>query len=108
MNREVIIVKRKDGILHSAIEIIDERGFHGFTIRELSKRQNISEAAIYRHFNNKNDILKSLLEHYSDYYNKICETIKTENMSALQAINFYITSYYEYYENYPEMISLLI
>jgi len=52
--------KRRDEILSTAMEIIFKQGYYKLTIRNMAKQINISEAGIYRHFNNKEEIISEL------------------------------------------------
>lgn len=52
--------KRKKEIIEAALEIIDEGGFSSLTLRKIAHRNKITEAAIYRHFQNKKDIIDHL------------------------------------------------
>ncbi|PKL51157.1 MAG: hypothetical protein CVV42_00940 [Candidatus Riflebacteria bacterium HGW-Riflebacteria-2] len=62
------IVRRKSGenrrseILEIARDLIFNEGFSNFTIREVAGRVGISEAAIYRHYTSKEELLLALLE----------------------------------------------
>ncbi|EKD82582.1 MAG: TetR family transcriptional regulator [uncultured bacterium] len=62
------IVRRKSGeqrqnqILETARDLIFTEGFSNFTIREVASRIGISEAAIYRHFASKEELMLALLE----------------------------------------------
>lgn len=62
------IVRRKSGedrrneILETARDLIFNEGFSNFTIREVAGRVGISEAAIYRHFSSKEEMLLALLD----------------------------------------------
>ncbi|MBU1107802.1 MAG: TetR/AcrR family transcriptional regulator [Candidatus Riflebacteria bacterium] len=64
---ERIIVRRKSGvqrssqILETARDLIFNEGFSNFTIREVAGRIGISEAAIYRHFSSKEELMLALL-----------------------------------------------
>lgn len=62
------IVRRKSGeqrrgqILETARDLIFTEGFSNFTIRVVASRVGISEAAIYRHFASKEELMLALLE----------------------------------------------
>lgn len=94
-------LKRKDLIILTAVEIIDQMGVQGLTIREIASRQGISEAAIYRHFANKNEILLGTIDYFSSYDALLLRTVASQNMKAGEGITFLFSSYSEYYENYP-------
>lgn len=98
---------RKESITQSAIEIIDELGVQGFSIRELAKRQGIKEAAIYRHFNSKQDIVLSVLKIFSDFVQKVVDSIDEKKLNPREAIVFFIQSHTEFFEQHPTVTSII-
>lgn len=97
---------RKEQIILSAIEIIDELGIDGLSIRELAKKENITEGALYRHFKSKNDIIIDVITYYSHFDINIMNTIIKNKLDSKSAITFFINSFSEYYENYPEITAV--
>jgi AcrR family transcriptional regulator len=63
------VVRRKTGedrrseILETARDIIYQSGFSSFTVRIVASHVGISEAAIYRHFSSKEEMLLGLLDY---------------------------------------------
>lgn len=53
---------RQQQITDAALQIIGNKGIHGATIAEIAAEVGISEGNIYRHFTNKEEILKSVIE----------------------------------------------
>ena len=47
---------RQNQIIQESIQLIAQKGIQGLTIKNISKAIGFSEPAIYRHFENKNDI----------------------------------------------------
>ena len=54
---------RKKQIIDAARKLIVQKGSEHLTIRSIAKEVNLSEAAIYRHFKNKREILSFLMSH---------------------------------------------
>lgn len=54
--------ERKEQILNNSLGIIHEKGFSNLTIHNISLQIGISQAAIYRHFKDKHQIVASLAE----------------------------------------------
>ncbi|MES0488370.1 MAG: TetR/AcrR family transcriptional regulator [Leptospirales bacterium] len=50
--------RRKEQIISITLNIIGEQGLAGLTIAKIAKNAKISEAALYKHFKGKNDILE--------------------------------------------------
>ena len=97
---------RKENVVLTAIEIIDELGIQGLSTREIAKRQEISEGTLFRHFKSKNDIILAVLDYFSKYDEDIFQSVKLKGLKAKEAITFLVDSYITYYENYPAIVSL--
>jgi AcrR family transcriptional regulator len=100
-------LKRKEKILITVVQILDEKGIKGLTTREIARRQGITEPVIYKHFKNKKDILSTIITEFSSFDESIINTIRENNMNFRDAVMYYAQSYSTYYENYPEMITLM-
>lgn len=104
---KIDILKRKESIIITAIEVLYEVGINGMTIKEIAKRQNISEPAIYRHFDGKKEIIKEILRRYSIYDEVIKNTIFDNSMAGKEAIIYFCRAYAEYYQNYPQITTIM-
>lgn len=100
-------LKRKEKILITVVQILDEKGIKGLTTREIARRQGITEPVIYKHFKNKKDILSTIITDFSSFDESIINTIRENDMKFRDAVMYYAQSYSTYYENYPEMITLM-
>lgn len=56
--------ERQIEIIEAASKRIDEHGIQDLTIKTLAADLNLSEAALYRHFKSKNEILLGLLTYF--------------------------------------------
>ncbi|HWR39451.1 MAG TPA: TetR/AcrR family transcriptional regulator [Patescibacteria group bacterium] len=95
------LLHRKESIILSVIDIINELGIQGLSTRELAKRQGISEGTLFRHFKTKNHIILAVLEYFSKYDADIFHSVKLKELKPREAITFFVDSYATYYENYP-------
>lgn len=100
------LLHRREAIILTSIEVINDYGIQGLSTREVAKRQGISEGTIFKHFHTKNELMLAILDNYSQYDADIIETIKLKNMGAIEAITFVINSYAEYYQNYPQITAI--
>ncbi len=57
------IALSRDAIADNALEIADREGLEGLTIRKVASRLGVSPMAVYRHFQDKAEILLSLVDH---------------------------------------------
>lgn len=103
---DLSLIHRKDSLILTAVEIINELGIQGLSTREIAKRQGVSEGTIFRHYKTKNDLMIGVLEHYSQYDSDIIITARRKKENPLKAITYFFNAYAEYYENYPEITAI--
>lgn len=68
--REKRAAQRRDQILDAAARIFAEKGFQKTTTREIAEAADVAEGTIYNYFENKDDLLISLLNRVSDVQNR--------------------------------------
>jgi len=103
----ISMLNRKERLILTSIEIIDELGFQKLTTREIAKRQDISEATLFRHYKNKNELLIAVLDYFIQFDEDILQSTSLHELDPIKALNYYIASYAEYYENYPAITAIL-
>ena len=52
----------RDKVVTAALQLLDEVGFTGLTLRRLAERLNVKAEALYWHFENKQDLIDALAE----------------------------------------------
>lgn len=102
----ISILHRKDSLILTTVDIIEELGIQGLTTREIAKRQKVSEATLFRHYKNKNELLLAVLSFYEQYDSDIFLTICQSGLKPMDAIKQYVMKYAEYYQNYPAITSI--
>ncbi|MDF2484973.1 MAG: transcriptional regulator TetR family [Herbinix sp.] len=101
------LLHRKEQLVLTTIDIIDELGIQKLTTREIAKRQEISEATLFRHFKNKNELLAAVIDYFIQFDADILQSAKLHDLAPTKALIYLITSYAEYYENYKAIASIL-
>lgn len=113
---------RQKEILNIALKIIHEEGYKSLTVRNIADRIGISEPAIYRHFDNKEEIVRGLaerafrkdcsrvdLESYENLHDLLKDILK--NQFEILERNPYITAilfHSEIFREYPEIEKLFV
>ncbi len=85
---------------------MNELGIQGLSTREIARRQGVSEATLFRHYKSKNVLLIAVLDYYSQFDSDIARSTELKQISPKEAIEFWVNSYVEYYENYPAITSI--
>jgi TetR/AcrR family fatty acid metabolism transcriptional regulator len=82
---------RKQQIIGAARKLIVKKGSEHLTVRSIAKLVNITEAAIYRHFRSKREILSFLMKHITESMLETLNTKPFEGTAPLEAVNQILT-----------------
>jgi AcrR family transcriptional regulator len=78
---------RQTEIVEKAIGIISKSGIEGLTTKSLAGQVGVSEAALYRHFSGKSDILMGILDYFETRTRTLIDMVLQENISGLEKIH---------------------
>ncbi|MDI6799404.1 MAG: TetR/AcrR family transcriptional regulator, partial [Actinomycetota bacterium] len=96
---------RRRQIALLALEIIAKEGLPELTMRKLAGRAQVSEAAIYRHFKNKEAVLRELFELLA-VGNGFWQTAKVAD-DPIVGLKLIIEAQLSHFENNPDLITFL-
>ncbi|ATW26103.1 TetR/AcrR family transcriptional regulator [Candidatus Formimonas warabiya] len=100
------LLPRKEGIILTVVDIINELGIQGLSTREIARRQGISDGALFKHYKTKNDILLAVLDYFAQYDSDILQSIEVLELKPKEAITYFVNAFAEYYENYPAITAI--
>ncbi len=66
---------RRELAIDAAMAIYDEEGYHSITMEKIADRSELSRAALYLYFKNKEEILISAIVSHADYFAGLLEEI---------------------------------
>lgn len=73
-------------------KLIVERGYHGASVAEIAKRANVSDGYLYRHYANKSDLVKNILEEqlkqFHDFILASLESVNSVEVLTKEIIDF--------------------
>lgn len=95
------LLHRKQLIIFTAIDVLNDFGIQGLSTKEIARRQGIAESTIFKHFKTKNEIILAILDFYSQFDEDIAISAQKQASTPLEAITLFTKAYVEYYENYP-------
>jgi len=94
----MVEAERKKQIISHTIAIIGDLGLQGLTTAVIAKRCGITEAAIYRHFENKEAILTSVVNFIGERLLFVLNKIISEDISPLQKLNTIFQTHLDHIE----------
>ena len=70
------IVKTKQALHTSLIELMDERGLDGFTVNDLCESANINRGTFYNHYHDKEDVLAAIEDRFFEEISEYSEQLR--------------------------------
>jgi AcrR family transcriptional regulator len=101
------LTARQKEIIEVAIKLIHEGGIQSLTMKNIAKRLGISEPAIYRHFENKMDILLSMLSQFKQRSGEHLSHARSLNGSGLLQLETIFLEHSEQFATHPHMTAVV-
>ena len=102
-----MLTKRQEQIVKETIKIIDKEGIQKLTIKNLSSALQLSEAAIYRHFKSKIDILCTVLETFYSRLGSSFNIIDDLDITGVEKLKMMFSNHIETFVSDPAIVSIL-
>lgn len=67
--------QRKEQAIDAAMEIYDKEGYHAITMDKIAERAELSRAALYLYFKNKDEIFLSAIKAYLVYFHSLLKDV---------------------------------
>jgi TetR/AcrR family fatty acid metabolism transcriptional regulator len=90
-----ILSKRQLEIIDVSMKLIATKGIQNLTIKNVAGEIGISEPAIYRHFENKKDILLNIVASFEEESLATLSAFKEKHRDPLEKLEAFIMSRYE-------------
>jgi len=83
------ITARQQEIIGAALGIIADRGLEALTIKSIAERVGFSDAAVYRHFQSKAQILSTVIDLFADSSARLLAEINACDCESLDKIKLF-------------------
>ncbi|MGF7138207.1 TetR/AcrR family transcriptional regulator [Roseimarinus sediminis] len=97
---------RQIEIVETALDLINENGIQGLTIKNLSKKIGISEPAIYRHYENKVEILVAVLDSFGSLMKSVKTGVENEK-GSLSQIKSMFQAFFSAFNDKPSLVAVI-
>jgi TetR/AcrR family fatty acid metabolism transcriptional regulator len=96
--------KRQQEIIESAGKLLMEKGIKGLTTKNLAQEMGFSESALYRHFNNKEDIIVLLLDYLGNNIKERLNVISENDTTSVKKLLQLFESQFRYFNQNPHFV----
>ena len=99
--------KRQNQIIEETIKLIHTKGIQGLTIKNISAAVGVTEAAIYRHFKSKDEILSTILDDFRLKLDERSISIREEDSTAIEKLKTFLKQLIDMFCNNPYIVSVI-
>ncbi|MFA7107477.1 MAG: TetR/AcrR family transcriptional regulator, partial [Candidatus Izemoplasmatales bacterium] len=105
MNTE--ITERQQEIINVSLNLIAEGGIQSLTMKNLAKKIGFAESAIYRHYENKIQILLAILDFFRQNTEHLFTNQINSNDNALIRIENLFQNHFNKFSDSPSLVSVI-
>lgn len=98
----------KQPIKDAALQLFVERGVHATGIRDIAITAGCSEAALYRHWQNKEDLVSALFREHLSEVTQLLASHLGKHQSPQQALLAAIQGLYQLYDDRPYVFRFIL
>ncbi|HBM15853.1 MAG TPA: hypothetical protein DD381_05875 [Lentisphaeria bacterium] len=99
---------RQIEILEASVKLAAKNGVRAMTIKNIASEIGLTEAALYRHFQSKREILLGIIQLFSLSSQNDFKAISMKNPSALSELKKLILRRIEQFEHFPEIAYIML
>jgi AcrR family transcriptional regulator len=98
------IKPRQLEIIEAAGQLVTEDGFAALTTKRLAERMHFTEAALYRHFKSKEEILVTMLNHLAENIDERLGHLADEHANPVERVRAMFDSQFTYFQKNPQYL----
>ena len=98
---------RQMDIINAAIHIISQEGYQDLTTKHLAEHVGVSEAALYRHFDSKTDLIHCILEYFQTLAEEAMGNIHSDIADPLEQVKAFVVNRYKLFMENPDLARVM-
>lgn len=87
--------------------IIARRGFKYLTTKNLAQALGLTEAALYRHFESKSDLINRILSYFEKLSCQILDEIAASSLAPLECVHQFVSHRYRMFSADPDLARVM-
>ena len=101
------LTARQQDIVNAAINIIARQGYQELTTKRLAEVVGVSEAALYRHFDSKTDLIHKILEYFQSLAQEAMGSIHADIKDPLKQVKAFVMNRYKLFMENPDLARVM-
>lgn len=101
------VTKRQMDIVKAAIQVIAQQGYEKLTTKNLAHSLGITDAALYRHFDSKKDLIRMILCYFEHISCEVIQRINALPLSPLEKVHSFVMDRYEMFSEDPDLAMVM-
>jgi len=98
---------RQQEIIDAAISIIATRGYQELTTKHIAEAVGVSEAALYRHFVSKSDLIHKILEYFQKVAHEAMGDIQNTVADPIEQVKAFVMNRYIMFSHNPDLAKVM-
>ena len=98
------IKPRQLEIIEAAGQLVTEDGFAALTTKRLAERMHFTEAALYRHFKSKEEILVTMLHHLATNMDERLARVAEDHPDPVERVGAMFDSQFAFFQKHPQYL----
>lgn len=100
-------IELKDRIIETARELLLKNGYRNISLRKIAREVGVSATSIYLHFENKDDLIHTLMEQAIDRLNDLLEKKANREKDPIQKLEDLAHAYVDFALNNPREYQII-
>jgi AcrR family transcriptional regulator len=101
------VTKRQMEIVKAAIQVIAQQGYEKLTTKNLAFSLGITDAALYRHFDSKKDLIRMILCYFEHISCEVIQRINAQQLSPIEKVRSFVMDRYELFSQDPDLAMVM-
>ncbi len=98
----------KQQLLEQGLELLAEEGIDKFSLRKLARRCNVSHTSPYRHFSDKEELIRAIAGEIHDKFNAALKAgLESVDGSSMEKVKAMGKAYVHFFLDNPDYLDLL-
>jgi len=94
-------------IVKAAIEVMARQGYEKLTTKNLAKSLGVTDAALYKHFSSKKELIRMILCYFEHLSCRVIEEIQNQDLAPTERIRRFVLNRYELFSEEPDLAMVM-